>query len=53
MMSVCCIGTISCPLKNIPTVYASAAEAATFLSVWQMMRMGPFSFGLSVLLVGG
>ena len=52
-MRVFCIGTIDCPLRNIPHVSASDDEATTFLSFWQMVRMGAFSFGWSVSLVGG
>ena len=47
------IGDIVCTLSNTPPVYASADEAATFFSFWQMFRMGPFSFGLGVSLGGG
>ena len=52
-MRLCPIGTIVFPLKNIRPVYASADEATTVLSVWHMMIMGLFSFGLGVSLVGG
>ena len=52
-MRLCPIGTIVFPLKNIRPVYASADEATKVLSVWQMMIMGPFSFGSGVLLFGG
>ena len=52
-MRVCQIGNIDCPLRKIPSVSASADEATAFLSVWQMVRMGLFNFGLGVSLVGG
>ena len=45
--------TIYCTLSNIPPVSGSDAEATKFLSVWQMIRMELFSFGFSVLVVGG
>ena len=47
-MRVCRIGTIACPLRNIPPVSFSAAEVTTCLSVWMMSIMGSFSFGLGV-----
>ena len=52
-MRVCLIGTIVYPLRNIPPVSTSAAEATTFFSVWNMFRMAPLSFGLGVSVVGG
>ena len=49
---VCQIGTIDCPLSNIPPVYDSDDESTTRLSVCNMFIMGTFSFGLVVSLVG-
>ena len=46
------IGTISCPWRKIPPVSASTDEAITCLSVWHMVRMEMFSFGLGVSLLG-
>ena len=53
VMRVCQIGTIACPQRNTPPVVASAAEATTFFSVWRSVRMGLFSFGLGMSMVGG
>ena len=53
MMVVFHIGTTACMLSNIPTFYASSDEATTLFSVWQKVRMVPFSFGLGVLVVYG
>ena len=52
-MRVCQIGNIDFPLRKIPSVSASSDEAAAFFSVWQMVIMGLFNFGLGVSLVGG
>ena len=53
MIRVCLIGIIACPLMNISPVSAYTDEATAFFSVWQTVKMGPFSFGLSVLVGGG
>ena len=52
-MRVFLIGNIAFPLRKIPPVSASADEATTCFSVWQTVRMGPFSFGLDVSVGGG
>ena len=52
-MRVFMIGNIFCPLINIPPVSAFVSEATHCFSVWQTVRMGPFSFGLGVSVGGG
>ena len=49
---VCLIGNIYLPLSNNPPFSAYTAEAAKCFSAWQMIRMGPLSFGLCVSVVG-
>ena len=39
VVTVCWIGPIACPFSNIPHISAPAAEATTYLSDWQMVRM--------------
>ena len=52
-MRVFQVGTIVCVLSNIPPVSSYVAEATILCSVWQTVRMGPFSFGLGVSVGGG
>ena len=52
-MRVCSICNIDCTFSNIPPVSVSTSEATAFFSDFQTVRMGPFSFGLGVLVVGG
>ena len=52
-MRVCRICTIAFPLRNIPPVSPSDSAATIFFSVWHMLRIVPFSFGMGVSLVVG
>ena len=52
-MKVFLIETIVCLLSNISPFSASTDDSTKILSVCQTVMMGPFSFGLGVLVGGG